>query len=177
MATAIAIKITAEKLKKLGWSHVNDHMVRDLNLTLQKYNIVTPARIRHFLSQAAHESGLGKWTKEIANGRLYEYRRDLGNVHPGDGPKYKGAGYIQVTGRYNYQKFANEMGDPRIMEGVEYVSKNYPWSISGYWWKMNNMNALVDSGASVKAVTRRVNKGLRGLREREEYFRRSAVLV
>ncbi|WP_341284967.1 endopeptidase [Priestia megaterium] len=177
MATATAIKVTAERLKKLGWSRINDHMVRDLNRTLQKYNIVTPARIRHFISQCAHESGLGKWTKEIADGRLYEFRRDLGNVKPGDGPKYKGAGYLQITGRYNYQKFANEMGDQRIMEGVEYVSKNYPWSSAGYWWKMNNMNALVDSGTSVKGVTRKVNPGLRGLREREEYFRRSAVLV
>ena len=51
MTTATAIRVTAEQLKKFGWRNVYDHMVRDLNETIEKYQINTPARLRHFLSQ------------------------------------------------------------------------------------------------------------------------------
>ena len=84
---------------------------------------------------------------------------------------------FNLLGRSNYQKFANEMGDPRIMEGVEYVSKNYPWTSAGHFWKANNINALIDRGANVQAVTKVINGGLRGLKQREEYFRKFAGLV
>ena len=53
-----------------------------------------------------HESGGGRRMEELL-GWAYEGRSDLGNTQPGDGPKYKGAGYIQLTGRYNYQKFSD----------------------------------------------------------------------
>ncbi len=175
--TAVRTQVTADQLRAFGWKKVNDYMVKDLNSTLEKYDITTRERIRHFLSQCMIESDYGNATEEYKDGSEYEGRRDLGNVNPGDGPKYKGAGYIQLTGRYNYQKFADEMGDPRIMEGVKYVSKNYPWSSAGFWWKMNNMNALVDSGATVKDVTLRVNgRGMRKLAEREDYYQRTATI-
>ncbi|PEP31666.1 endopeptidase [Bacillus wiedmannii] len=178
MSNATTIKITGEKLKALGWSHVNDHMVLDLNRTIEKYSINTPPRIRHFLSQTAHESGLGKWTKELADGKIYEHRKDLGNIHPGDGPKFKGAGYIQLTGRKNYQQFANDMGDPRIMEGADYVSKTYPWASAGFWWKLNGMNKACDNGESVEQITIRVNGGKNGLQDRwEQYGMVTKVLV
>ncbi|WP_342719854.1 endopeptidase (plasmid) [Bacillus paramycoides] len=179
MPTAARTHITVEQLEEFGWNMVNDLMVRDLNTTLEKYNITTRERIRHFLSQCMIESDYGKATKEYADGTEYEFRIDLGNVNPGDGPKYKGAGYIQLTGRYNYLKLAEEIGDPRIMEGVDYVAKNYPWFSAGFWWEMNNMNDLIDSGANVREVTLRVNgRGLRQLEEREKYYQRTnAILV
>ena len=67
--------------------------------------------------------------------------KSLGNFIKGDGLRFKGAGYIQLTGRFNYQKFANSIGDNNVMKGAKYVSKNYPWSSAGFWWKSNNMNA------------------------------------
>ncbi len=168
--------VTIEQLNKLGWSDITDEQVEDLNYSLKKYDITTPERIRHFLSQCSHESGLGIWTQELASGDDYEYREDLGNIYQGDGPRYKGAGYIQLTGRSNYQRFADEMSDPKIMDGVDYVSKNYPWSSAGSWWNANGMNQIIDSGASVKQVTRRVNGGYNGLAEREKYYQRSEEL-
>ncbi|MCX7746131.1 MAG: hypothetical protein N2645_04435 [Clostridia bacterium] len=165
------IYINADQLKKLGWVKVNDEMLKDLNNCLQRYNITTPERIRHFISQCSHESGAGNYTKELASGKAYEGRKDLGNVHSGDGPKYKGAGFIQLTGRYNYQAFANAMGDPRIMEGVDYVSKKYPWTSAGFWWDKNHMNDLCDKGATVEQITKRVNGGYNGLDERRKYYR------
>jgi putative chitinase len=163
--------VTAEELRKLGWVNISEPMINDLNNCLQRYSITTPARIRHFISQCSHESGFGKWSMEIASGAAYEGRKNLGNVRPGDGPRFKGAGYIQLTGRKNYQDFADNIGDPKIMEGAAYVARKYPWTSAGFWWEKNGMNALCDRGASVKEITKKVNGGYNGLKEREKYYR------
>lgn len=156
---------------------IKDWEVEEMNKCLHRFDITTPARIRHFLSQTAHESGGGRYMEELASGKAYEFRSDLGNTQPGDGPKYKGAGYIQLTGRANYQDFCDYMGDPRIMEGVDYVANTYPFSSAGYWWLSNKMNALCDGGASVEVVTRRVNGGYNGLEDRKYYYKRCRKVI
>lgn len=149
---------------------IKDTEIDELNKCLETFNITTPSRIRHFLSQISHESGGGRYSKEIASGNAYEGRRDLGNTQPGDGKKYKGAGYIQLTGRANYQEFANFIKDPRVMEGVDYVAEKYPFTSAGFWWMNNKMNNLCDLNPSVEEVTRRVNGGLNGLIDRKNYY-------
>lgn len=156
---------------------IQSHHLKDLNDCLAQFQINTPARMRHFLSQTAHESKGLQWLKELADGSKYEGRVDLDNVHPGDGPKYKGAGAIQLTGRENYQKFSDFIGDPKVMDGVDYVSKTYPLSSAGFWWHDNKMNALCDRGASVEEVTREVNGGLNGLADREAYYEKACQLI
>ncbi|NIK67947.1 hypothetical protein [Paenibacillus sp. BK720] len=164
------MRITAAQLQSFGWYGVTDAMLQDLNETLQRFGINTWARIAHFMSQTGLESGLGKYTRELASGQAYENRRDLGNIQPGDGPRFKGAGFIQMTGRNNYQRFATYIGDPNVMQGVEYVAARYPWSSAGFWWMNAGMNKLIDGGASVQVVTRRVNGGYNGLERRVELF-------
>ena len=144
---------------------------------LKKFDITTPVRIEHFLAQTAHESGGGRYVKEIASGEDYEGREDLGNTEPGDGPKYKGAGYLQTTGRANYQAFANYIKDPRVMEGVDYVSQHYPFSSAGFWWRSNGMNQLCDQNPTVAQVTKRVNGGLTGLQDREDYYDKAKKVI
>lgn len=151
--------------------------LKDLNDCLNRFQINTPARMRHFLSQTAHESGGLQWLEELASGSDYEGRTDLGNIHAGDGRKYKGAGVIQLTGRSNYQAFSDYIQDPKVMNGVDYVSTTYPFSSAGFWWHNNNMNDLCDRGASVEAVTRRVNGGLNGLADREAYYRKACQVI
>lgn len=147
--------------------------LKDLNDCLKRFKINTKARMTHFLSQVAHESGGLRWLREIDSGTQYEGRHDLGNVNPGDGRKYKGAGAIQLTGRNNYQSFANFVKDQEVMQGVNYVVAHYPFAASGYWWYQNNMNALCDRpNCTVKMVTRRVNGGYRGLEDREQYYKK-----
>ena len=150
---------------------IHDYEIDEMNSCLEKYEITTAPRIRHFLSQTAHESGGGRYKKELASGEAYNNRSDLGNG-PTDGPKYKGAGYIQLTGKYNYSRLSEYLNDPRVMEGVEYVAENLPFTSAGYWWEDNRMNELIDSGADVVAVTRRVNGGTNGLADREHYYQR-----
>ena len=151
-----------------------DEEILELNRCLEKYNITTPLRIRHFLSQTAHESGGGKWKKELSDGWYLEGRTDIGNTETGDGPKYKGAGYIQLTGRYNYQAFSDFIvNDPNIMDiGVDHVAAVYPFTSAGFWWTNNNMNSLCDTNPSVEQVTLRVNGGYNGLEDRKYYYGR-----
>lgn len=162
--------VTKDQLMKIGWNNISDSMLNDLNSCLSKFSINTPIRLRHFISQCSHESGCGLYTKELGNGSSYEGRSDLGNTLKGDGSKFKGAGYIQLTGRNNYQKLADYICDEKVMEGVSYVASNYPWTSAGFWWYKNNMNALCDSGASVESITRKVNGGINGLADREKYY-------
>jgi len=168
--------VSPQQLKEMGWFNVTDEMVADLNRTLKRFDITTTPRIRHFISQCAHESGLGRFMREMASGEAYEGRKDLGNTQPGDGPRFKGAGFIQLTGRWNYQQFANFIGDPKVMRGVDYVAEHYPWLSAGFWWHNNNMNEFVDGGVTVLQVTRRVNGGTNGLADREEMYKRAVKI-
>jgi len=87
------------------------------------------------------------------------------------------ASISQLTGRYNYQAFSDFIHDPNVMNGVDYVSTTYPFSSAGFWWHNNEMNALCDRGASVEAVTTRVNGGTNGLADREAYYQKACQVI
>ena len=152
-----------------------DGQLADLNSCLQRFSINTPARMRHFLAQVGHESGGLRWMMELASGDAYEGRKDLGNTMVGDGPRYKGAGAIQLTGRFNYQKFADFIKDPAVMDGAAYVANKYPFTSAGFWWHLNGMNADCDSGATCRQISARVNgrDPANGLADREVYYARA----
>lgn len=151
----------------------------DLNDCLQRFSINTPARIRHFLAQIAHESGGLRWMEELADGSAYEGRADLGNTQPGDGPRFKGAGALQLTGRHNYQQLATALGDPRVMKGCAYVAARYPFTSAGFWWQQNGMNALVDAGATCRKISAKVNgrDPANDLADREAYYAKANVAI
>jgi len=87
--------VSKEQLEEFGRINITEALIEDLNNTLRRFEINTPDRIIHFMSQCAHESGLGRWKVELASGQAYENRADLGNNQSGDGPKFKGAGFLQ----------------------------------------------------------------------------------
>ena len=69
------------------------------------------AQIAYILATAQHESGMGQFMEEFASGSAYEGRcRDLGNCQPGDGVRFKGRGYVQITGRRNYTRYSELTG-------------------------------------------------------------------
>ena len=165
--------VTKKELNLIFGRLPTNRQVKDFNECLLTNEITSIKRITHFLAQVAHESGGLRWLKEIADGSAYEYRKDLGNTQPGDGPKYKGGGALQLTGKFNYQKFAYHVGDQRVMEGCDYVAEYYPFSSAGWYWTTRNLNKLCDEGASVAAITKVINGGYRGLQDRIAYYERA----
>lgn len=149
--------VTAEQAQAVFQQSVTAGQLADLNACLARFQINTPSRIRHFLAQIHHESGGLRWLRELADGTAYEGRRDLGNTQPGDGPRFKGAGVLQLTGRANYQALADATGDRRVMEGCAYVAAIYPFTSAGLWWQRNRINAEVDAGADCRRISRLVN--------------------
>ena len=156
---------------------IENREIEELNQCLIDFDITTTSRIRHFLAQTGHESGGGKWKTELSDGEYLEGRTDIGNTQPGDGPKYKGAGYLQMTGRTNYQRFADGIDNQRVMEGCQYVADNYPFTSAGFWWVDNDMNTLCDTDPCTEEVTLRVNGGYNGLDDRKEYYGRAELYI
>jgi putative chitinase len=174
-----AVLISMEQCNDIFGRPISSEQWDDLNSCMQRFEIDTPERIIHFLAQIAHESGGLRWLKELADGTAYEGRRDLGNTQPGDGPRFKGAGAIQLTGRYNYSRFAHFIDDPRVMEGCDYVASKYPFTSAGFWWHNNGMNAKVDRGATCREISKIVNgrDPANGLEDRERYFAKASEVI
>ena len=150
---------------------------------MRKWGITTPLARAHFLAQCAHESGNFKYKKEIwgpsGAQQRYEGKRDLGNVVDGDGKRFMGRGYIQVTGRANYTKYdtylksigskADILKNPSALEGDYFAADS-----ACYWWKYLSRNITGLTGgtspADVRKVSKRVNGGTNGLEERIKKF-------
>lgn len=105
-----------------------------LNITLKQYEINTPLRISHFLAQVLHESGGFKFSEEIASGEPYEGRKDLGNTNTGDGKLFKGRGYIQITGRYNYKLYSDYKGIDFLSNPKLLATPQYAMDSAGWFW-------------------------------------------
>lgn len=126
------------------------------------------AELAAFMGQCAHESAKFTTTKEFADGSQYEGRKDLGNIYRGDGVKYKGRGFIQITGRANYTQAGKELGidlvnHPELAEKPDIAIK-----VSIWYWK-NKVRPRISNFNNTKAVTKTVNGGLNGLAAREKY--------
>jgi phage protein D len=75
-----------------------------------RQGVTDRAQIAYILATAKHESGNFIYLEEIASGEAYEGAEDLGNTQPGDGVRFKGRGYVQITGRRNYQVYSDLLG-------------------------------------------------------------------
>ena len=142
-----------------------------LNDTMTRYEINTPLRQAHFLAQVLHESGALLYTRELATGNAYEGRKDLGNTQVGDGAKFKGRGFIQLTGRANYIAYGKYIGKDLTID-PELVATVYPADVAGWFWKTRNLNVLADKDDFV-GITRRVNGGTNGIDDRKAYLDRA----
>ena len=154
-------------------------VIDELAKISELFGITTNLRLAHFLAQCAHESGNWKFKTELASGRAYEGRKDLGNTQAGDGVKFKGRGYIQLTGRVNYGKFSQFIGEDCIAQ-PELVATKYPLTSAAYFFNKNKLWNICDLGNTDEVVTRvskRVNGGTNGLADRLEKFKKYYSLL
>jgi putative chitinase len=200
-AAPVAIPASSFKLEALK-GHVPDAVIAQIPDTAAKFGITNTLRLAHFLAQCGHESGGFKAVKEnlnysadglkkifpkyfpgnisesysrqpekIAN-RVYSSRMGNGDEASGEGFKFCGRGYIQLTGKSNYTAF-DKMVEENILQNPELVATKYPLASAAFFFNSNNLWSICDKGAdtaTVTAVTKRVNGGTIGLDDRIKHF-------
>jgi putative chitinase len=110
--------------------------------------------------------------QKIAN-KVYASRMDNGSEASGDGYKFRGRGYIQLTGRANYTAFGKAINED-IANNPDVVSGKYALLSAAWFWSKNGLNTLADGGSSdqvVTSITKRVNGGTIGLPDRIKHFK------
>ena len=189
------------KLDKLK-GHIPDKVIEQIPDTAKKFNITTPLRLAHFLSQCGHESGGFRLVNENVNysaaglkgifgkyfpgnlaesyarqpqkiaSRVYGGRMGNGAESTGDGYKFRGRGYIQLTGKDNYTRFGKFIGEDTVAN-PDLVATKYPLASAAFFFDSNKLWSICDKGsdnATVTAVTKRVNGGTIGLADRIKHF-------
>jgi putative chitinase len=171
--------ITAEQLKSIlpfCKQQRIEIFIDPLNETMREFDINSKMRVCAFIAQIAHESGSLNYVKELADGKAYEGRIDLGNYKEGDGIKFKGRGLIQLTGRRNYEACSKALGldlisKPELLEDPKYASLS-----AGWFWKLKGLNELADSG-DLKKITLRINGGMNGWSERMAFYKKALEII
>jgi putative chitinase len=109
--------------------------------------------------------------EKIAN-KVYASRMGNGDEASGDGWKFRGRGYIQLTGKDNYSQFDKVVEDD-ILANPDLIATKYPLMSAAFFFEKNNLWKICDGGADkedVIAVTKRVNGGTHGLEDRLAKF-------
>jgi len=144
-----------------------------------RFEITTPQRVCHFLAQVAHETGGLRWLRELGDQAYftqYENRRDLGNTQPGDGYRYRGAGLLHTTGRYNFALISTSLGID-FLNQPDRLAELPHCVTAGLWeWQRRKLNQWADVD-DVQTITRRINGGLNGLRDRLSYLQRAKLVL
>jgi putative chitinase len=191
--------LNLEKLK----GHIPDSVIAQIPETAAKFNITNNLRLSHFLAQCGHESGNFKAVSENLNyssdglkkifgkyfpgnlsesyarqpekiaSRVYGGRMGNGDETSKEGFKFRGRGYIQLTGKSNYTNFTKFIGEDCV-SNPDLVATKYPLASAAFFFNNNNLWSICDKGASddvVTQVTKRVNGGTIGLADRIKHFK------
>lgn len=174
---------------------------RKYKTLLEKNKINTPLRLAHFFAQLDHESicfsvmnenlnyssrGLMStfprhfdWNlalkyhrqpEKIAN-RVYANRMGNGNYDSGDGWKYRGRGYIQLTGKNNYKSLSENTGIDYVNNPDLLLNEVDAMVSACFFWNRNNINKHADND-DIRMVTKAVNGGYNGIKDREEKLKK-----
>lgn len=191
--------INLSKLK----GHIPESVITQIPEVMEKFKINTPLRLAHFLAQCGHESGGFKAVQENLNysadglkkifpkyfpgnlaesyarnpekiaSKVYGGRMGNGDETTKEGFKFRGRGFIQLTGKSNYTAFAKSIGEDTV-SNPDLVSTKYPLASAAWFFSTNGINTIADRGAddaTVTAVTKRVNGGTIGLSDRIKHFK------
>ena len=174
------INITSDTLKEIAGSpgnqRVRDGLAKYLPDVMEQFQIDTPLRAAHFLAQLGHESDHFRTLQEYASGKEYEGRKDLGNIYRGDGPRFKGRGPIQITGRFNYRKYGQLLGIPLEANPEQAALPDVGTKIAGEYWNLNHLNALADADDLIH-ITKKINGGLNGIDSRRAMLDRAKKVL
>lgn len=202
VATALISNVALDIRKLKG--HVPDNVYLEIEQIGQKFNLTTPLRLAHFLSQCAHESGNFKALQENLNysadglvkifgkyfnsttaagyarnaekiaSRVYASRMGNGDETSKEGWKFRGRGYIQLTGKSNYAAFGKFIGED-VVSNPDLIATKFPLASAAFFFNNNKLWAICDKGsdtATITAVTKRVNGGTHGLQDRIDKFKK-----
>jgi len=194
-----------DKLK----GHVPDTVIAQIPSIQDKFEINTPIRLAHFLAQCGHESGgfklvqenlnygakglLGIFPKYFDTGTaaayerkpekianvVYASRMGNGDKASGDGWKFHGRGFIQLTGHDNYKAFSAAINEDCVAN-PDLVATKYPLASAAWFFHKNGLHKIADEGATdavVTKVTKRVNGGTIGLDDRIKHFKEFHTLL
>jgi predicted chitinase len=146
-----------------------------LNAAMDEGEINTPLRMAAFLGQIAAESGELRFWLEQANGMHYDITVNphlagiLGNDQPGDGPKYKGRGPIQLTGKSNYTVCGNAISVDLVNNPDSAASHEVGFRVAVWYWGTKNLNTLADV-PDYDTITFKINGGYNGKPLRDKYY-------
>ena len=140
-------------------------LTENLNYSAKALNTIFP---KYFRRAGRDANEYHRQPEKIAN-VIYANRMDNGDTDSGDGWRFRGGGILQLTGRYNYTQFGEEM-EMTPEEAVEYVRTKQGALDSACWfWDTNNINKYADA-CDVKGATKRINGGYIGLEDREKHY-------
>lgn len=116
--------------------------------------------------------------EKIGN-RVYESRMGNGSEETGEGYKFRGRGALQLTGKANYQAFADFVKDQSIMENPDLVATTYAFESAIFFFTRNKLWTLASKvdDASILALTKRINGGTNGLAHRTELTKKYYALL
>jgi putative chitinase len=196
----VAPQVGGLNLDKLK-GHIPDAVISQIPETAAKFKIDTPLKLAHFLAQCGHESGGFKLVQENLNysadglkkifpkyfpgalsesyarnpekiaSKVYGGRMGNGGEDTKEGWKFRGRGYIQLTGKDNYTSFGKAINED-ILSNPDLVSSKYPLLSAAWFFSKNCLHKCVDaSDATVTSVTKCVNGGTIGLPDRLKHFK------
>lgn len=139
--------------------------VENLNYSADSLNRVFP---KYFKNAGGDANLYARQPEKIAN-RVYANRMGNGDESSGDGWRYRGRGFIQLTGKDNYQGFANSIGRD-LNSVIDYLAQDDGAMESAlYYWKSRNINSTCDSD-NIESMTKKVNGGTNGLEDRRAKY-------
>lgn len=147
-----------------------------LTAAMQKFDINTVLRMAAFLAQIGHETFDLNFMEEEASGQRYEGRKDLGNVNPGDGPRYKGRGALQLTGRANYHKYGELLGIDLENNPEQAGLPQASFLIAGLYWAIHDLNLYADN-RDMMTITKKINGGYTDMDKRLSRYARAMTIL